>query len=142
MIQKKDKLIIRDGKFFRGMEEVPIECGNKEQIDLLKEMEFLINSYENEGLDIYPDYEVTVTASVVVECICGGKIYIETETDEENIDCFVGISRKCRGCGMDYELFKEGRTLMVKQVKKTDSEEESTEKKDIKQNNNSASLFL
>ncbi|HEY3429292.1 MAG TPA: hypothetical protein VGK39_01365, partial [Cyclobacteriaceae bacterium] len=61
----RQQMTIRKGKFYKNDVEVPIEHGNKEQIELLKRVEEM-----QEGFD--PD-EIKITKKVNIEfkCVCG-----------------------------------------------------------------------
>jgi len=63
----EQKLIFKDGKFFRGKEEVPVKFGDKEQIALLKEQQDLINNGTDLDWRVHEVYTVSVNWKC---CMC------------------------------------------------------------------------
>ena len=113
-----DDLIIKEGRFFRisTKQFEKAEFGNDEQIACVRRTENLIESYNNEGHIIEPDYEVEITASAGFECICGRHLYKEVEASEEDdIDCFDGKEVNCSQCKRNYIFdYNDDGDLIVK----------------------------
>ena len=60
-----------DGKFMRGDEEVPIEIGNREQIDLLQRIERAKDHAEKYGIDCeFSATGITYSSLIHIRCIC------------------------------------------------------------------------
>jgi len=99
-----ETLIIREGKFYRGGSPVKPEFGNAEQIECLKQYETL-GDILKEGMIVdniqYDMQPIDATASF--KCICGRKIYVNTEADEEDdIVCFKNKKVSCNTCLRSY----------------------------------------
>ncbi len=101
-------LILKDGKFYRNGIEEPIEIGNREQIDLLKKQELLINQLTNDGVDCDIDEEEIIIYTISIKCICGRKNTIEYEKssfyDPDLNEFAVDKLIKCRSCKKEYIL--------------------------------------
>lgn len=101
-------LELRGGKFFRGNDPVPLEFGNLEQIRLMNEQIRERHELETEGIPVDPTFTVTIEAEIQFKCECGSWVYVTVEPDDEDdIDCFVGETRTCRGCKKNYEVRKD-----------------------------------
>lgn len=101
-------LELRNGKFFRGNEPVPLEFGNPEQIRLMNQQIREKQELEAEGILVEPNFTVTIEADIQFKCECGSWVYITVEPDDEDdIDCFVGETKSCRSCKRNYEVRKD-----------------------------------
>lgn len=94
-------MILRNGKFYNDAGEVvPLEFGNKEQIDLLARVEIL----RTEGELLEKDYIISKDESRIVgvcyawDCLCGNKVRANIHDDME------GRKYKCGTCGMRYQV--------------------------------------
>lgn len=84
---------------------VSLEIGNREQIDFIKTIQSRIDDFENEGVELSVSYEAQWTASLMLECVCNHRMWIELEaSDEYDADCFDDYERKCYKCGTNYIL--------------------------------------
>ncbi len=105
-----EKLKLINGKFYRGKEEVPLEIGNVEMIDLIKKAERDAEKAETQGIEcdfmatnIRYDNEISFT------CFCGHKIE-ESDTcydeyDEDDLDSeWENDIIKCKKCGKQYVI--------------------------------------
>lgn len=84
---------------------VPLEFGNMDQIKFIKRCQDMAEQYRGEGvaLDVYHD--VKYTAEVMLNCLCGHKIWIDEEVEsDEDIDVFNGYNTTCRKCNSKYHL--------------------------------------
>lgn len=113
-------LRLRDGKFYRGDEEVPLEFGNKEQIALIKKAEQYAEWLSGDGLEVDP--EITYRATVDIECICGDQVYfseVEHEEYEQSaIDGLLGDEATCRSCKREYVITGDGVGYLIVKLKK------------------------
>ena len=99
-------LVIKNGCIFNkeGVKQ-PLEIGNIEQINLLKEYNKKIDLLKNEGVELGIDYEIEITASAVFKCVCGTFLHFEESVDDENdISSFHKKTKKCHTCGNNYKL--------------------------------------
>lgn len=79
------RLTLEKGKFWMNGQVVPIEFGNKEQIELMNRKLEEIYALEHEGLPIEDsvECETRVVASLSFKCPCGHRIdFEELESDE------------------------------------------------------------
>jgi hypothetical protein len=84
---------------------VPLEFGNMDQIKFINRCKDMMDQYRGEGvaLDVYHD--ITYTAEVMLNCLCGHKIWIDEEVkSDEDIDVFNGYNTTCRKCNSRYNL--------------------------------------
>lgn len=98
------------GKFYRGDVLVPVEFGNKEQIDLLKKAEEKLK----QGVDIDINFEekVSYTIKASWECpICNHQNserdyeeYEEFEPDDDDVEEFLQENTHCENCDSDFTL--------------------------------------
>jgi hypothetical protein len=98
-------LELKDGKFFRDGQVVPLEFGNPEQIKLMTRRINLINDLETEGVVVYPVIELKAT--VRFPCMCGNcHVYIEIEcSDEDEVNrMFHGEEGQCFSCKKKYRV--------------------------------------
>lgn len=121
-------LIVNDGQLIdkNTGQKVALEFGNAEQISTIKEHYRYLNDLTNEGFEVDPDYEVEVTASVQIKCLCGTNVYFNTSADDEDdVKCFVGMTKKCRNCKKEYGLFvdeQEDHVLVLCKLIKNNSD--------------------
>lgn len=84
---------------------VPLEFGNADQIAFIKRCQDRADAFRNDGvaLDVY--HVVHHTAEALLNCVCGHRMWIEHETeDEEDIEPFEGHERVCYKCNSKYVL--------------------------------------
>lgn len=115
-----DKLILKEGKFFRGAEIVPLEFGNWEQIKLIKEKQERLSAINGEGMpvDVWVEEITTYQAQTDFRCIqCDKFVYIESEVDnEDDKDSLLG-THSCWHCHAKYEILKNDEGDFVVKVK-------------------------
>lgn len=115
-------LKLKNGKFFRDGNPVPLEFGNQEQIDLMKAElsklapEIVEDSEEDDGknssveVDVHIEETTTYTASVSLKCSCGAYVrwsgYEPTEWEDEATDDLQDEKERCRTCHKEYRLEK------------------------------------
>lgn len=98
-------LVVRDGALYDkdGVLQ-KLEFGNIEQIKAIREHERKIHELENDGVELDPEFEVEVTASVEFRCTCGKYVYFYTDAEyEDDIRGFNDQKKKCK-CGINYKL--------------------------------------
>jgi hypothetical protein len=109
---------IKDGKFYRDGEVMPVEFGNLEQIKALEDVE-LHKQALKEGLMLDWDSEIEVRYTADFKCFCGNRIDMEEESEqEERPDCLSGKTFKCRCKKHSFKTYMEYGCLMVKEVKR------------------------
>lgn len=119
------KLTIKNGKFYRGKDEIAPEFGNTEQIALLKQSERLNEEYSSEdGVTYEPDFNVyeVVVATVEFNCVCGRTLEIEGQDGdefgdgdrEEAIRWMVQRKTKTCVCGKCYDISLDGEDVVIK----------------------------
>jgi redox-regulated HSP33 family molecular chaperone len=96
----QEKLTVKDGKFLRGNTVVPLEHGNKEQIQLLKRVQEMQDGF---------DPEITIKKIIHMEfrCVCGALNDFDsfTQIDEDDPDTMIeGETDKCHYCGLLYKV--------------------------------------
>lgn len=96
-----DDMTVKNGKFYKLGKEVPIEHGNREQIDLINR----VQEMQKEGFmpELYHENKVTV----VYSCICGTVNSFEAsfgdgDTTESILD---GEVDTCTECKVKYKVF-------------------------------------
>ena len=92
------KLILKDGKFYRDGVHVPLEFGNKEQIELIK----LVKQLRRDGSagDFIMEQDGSFKCSIFLDCVCGSLIHLFWEPNEDP----VGKKLKCEGCNFIYQM--------------------------------------
>lgn len=115
------KLVLRDGKFFRGSEEVPPIIGDEEQIALLQAQERRLNFYEKNGSPVEFDIRrAYVYATMKFTCCCGEKIEKKCETtvydvhnpEDELLECWEHDTIECKICNREYR-FEDGDAKVI-----------------------------
>lgn len=99
-MRQYDEVTVKNGKFFKGEQEVPIEHGNLEQIKLLKRIEEMQDGF---------DPEITIKKLIKMEfkCVCGANNEFDSfsELDEDDPDYrIVGETDSCHCCGMRFKV--------------------------------------
>lgn len=97
---------IKEGKLYCNNELANIEFGNTDLINFIKrENERIEMIQSSEGFEIDISVETLYKAEGDFKCICGNKIWLESEEDDEDdaIKALVG-SKKCRKCDQEYEI--------------------------------------
>lgn len=84
---------------------VPLEFGNWEQINFIKNQIRLIEEFNGDGVEV----DVVVNTKYIFEadfaCVCGATIYAENEADDEDdIDCLHNTMKTCNKCKESYIL--------------------------------------
>jgi len=98
------KLIIKNGKFYRGDIEEKPEIGNLEQIKLIREYEKR-GDLLKEGLIIKPTFTKEITANIYFQCVCGTYLFINSDCDcEDDIECLIGEKTTCYNCHKRYKV--------------------------------------
>jgi hypothetical protein len=102
MTQYIEKMTVKNGKFFKGKNEVPIEHGNKEQIQLLKRVEEMRDGF---------DPEISIKKKIIMEfqCVCGSRNEFDsfTELDEDDPDFLIaGETDTCHCCGLRFKVIR------------------------------------
>jgi len=103
---KQSDLIIIEGKFFRDGKPVQTEIGNQEQINALRNAEERVSEL-TKGMEVDPEYETVVNASINFKCVCGKTINCEWEDVEEGENRqFVRSLNKpeCYACHRKYKF--------------------------------------
>jgi len=103
-----------DGKFYRGNEEVPICIGDREQIDLLKNIERAAEDADRYGVDV--DFEVSdirYEVGLSFQCSCGKLISERNDCngdygcvieDEAAEDYYQEEKVRCQNCKTMYKI--------------------------------------
>ena len=82
-----NKLRIINGKFFKDGIEVPVEIGNKEQIQLVKKLQSQKQLLENEGYLVNLEIEKTFQATISFHCLCGE--FIKKSLDQVEYERYI-----------------------------------------------------
>lgn len=115
------KLTIKNGKFYRGEEEVKPEFGNTEQINLMAKLKKKQEALEGDGIKVLHGVTRTIRIVAALECLCSETVHFSAEAIEggsdEIYDAIEGTISKCRGCGKRYEIsVNEDGDLVVKKA--------------------------
>jgi len=99
-MRNRTQMTVKDGKFFKDDKEIPIEHGNKEQIELLRRVEEMQDGF---------DPEITVKKSIHMEfkCVCGAQNEFNSfsELDIDDPECLiVGETDSCHYCGLRFKV--------------------------------------
>lgn len=99
-------LTINQGKLTNAKGEIiKPEFGNLEHIKAVRIFEKETEGLTSKGKVLDVDYEITITASTRLKCLCGKIIFIEQEVDEEgDLDFFINEKKQCRHCDRIYVL--------------------------------------
>lgn len=98
-------------------EPIPLEFGNREQIEFIREHERMIEEFNGDGVELDVDWEVHYTAETHIDCPCGHTIWIETDADDDDdIDCFDKTKRRCRHCETEYILIVNKNNELVAKI--------------------------
>jgi hypothetical protein len=97
---------IKDGKLYNSNGDiVPLEFGNIDQINFIKDLEKRLEKLSLEGIDVDVYYEpIRYDAQIRFRCLCGSLVYRTMEVDEEDHEELEGEWFMCRGCKTEYEL--------------------------------------
>lgn len=99
-----------NGKFYEGDKEIPLEFGNKEQIELLRQA--LAEAEKGHRVNVNTNEKTTYTLSMDWECCRCFKTnvdkdweeYEEWEPDYQDIQSFIEGNIECSHCGQDHKL--------------------------------------
>ena len=100
--------MIKNGKFYRGEEEVKPEFGNAEQIQLMARLKKKQEALEGEGIKVLHGVTRFIRITAAFECLCSETVYFSAELidggSDEVYDAIEGNISKCKGCGKRYEI--------------------------------------
>lgn len=107
------ELMLINGRFIKDGKEVPLEIGNREQIDCYKRHIKEIEKNGNQGIEV--SYDVDINYTYHIRCRCGnyismdGSLYdvdldLSSKLKEDVEDAIVSSYKtlKCRECGAEY----------------------------------------
>jgi len=104
------KLKVIDGNVVdeNGIKQV-LQLGDNEQIEAIRKYEKKLTALNNEGIEVWPDFEVEVKATLAFECICGSNVYFETTANveidhENNYDVLDNKKIVCKSCNKHYKI--------------------------------------
>jgi hypothetical protein len=99
-------LKIKDGKLYNSNGDiVPLEFGNIDQINFIKDLEKRLETLSTKGIDVDVYYEpIRYDAEIRFTCICGSLVYRTMEVEEEDHVELDSEFVKCRSCKTEYEL--------------------------------------
>jgi hypothetical protein len=108
------------GKFYDdGGNVIPLEFGNKKQIEVMQDALRQYNALTGDGLRLDVGFETNIIASCDFKCICGQTVWRETETDSEDRISDLGGIARCIKCKQEYKLeFDDDGELVATIVKK------------------------
>jgi hypothetical protein len=111
---------LRDGKLYNSNGDiVPLEFGNIDQINFIKDLEKRLETLSTKGIDVDVCYEpIRFDAEIRFACLCGVTVYKTVEVYEEDNDQDLdGEFVKCRSCKTEYELqINDNGDLVAKQA--------------------------
>jgi hypothetical protein len=113
MRRNANQLTLKKGKFYRDDKEVPLEFGNKEQINVLNRIQGFVNDGE------YPEILEVRRIEVSGKCPCGALFtFYDLELDEgEQYRRLAGRTTSCHHCDQRYKLhIDELGDLVVKMI--------------------------
>jgi len=112
------KMTVKDGKFYKNNQQVPIEHGNKEQIELMQR----VNEMVTEGF--YPEVRIMQKVSLEFECVCGAtnefNSFTEVDIDDDAERMIRGETDNCHYCGLRYKVINDDDGLMLKIIPKVE----------------------
>lgn len=101
-----EKLTLRNGKFYRGNEIVPLEFGNKEQIKLIEQAYKRMSEFRSEdGGEVDVTVETKYEAYLRFQCACGSYVSECNDIDDEDDYRELTGDIQCRNCKQTYSLF-------------------------------------
>ncbi|MBB2148832.1 hypothetical protein [Pedobacter gandavensis] len=107
---------IKNGKFYKDGQEMPVEFGNLEQIQALDYIEKHTAALK-EGLMLDPDTETVVTFRDHFNCFCGQLIFLEDSSEnEDDVQVLAGKVLKCACKKHQFKTYMEDGCLMVKKT--------------------------
>lgn len=94
-------MTLRNGKFYEGDTVIPLEFGNKKQIQLIDAVTLL----KNDGAipTLIFDEQQNYICGLHLTCVCGSKIECHWKTVEEGFE-IEGTKIKCNGCDFIYKV--------------------------------------
>jgi ribosomal protein L44E len=101
---------LTNGKFYDGDKEVPLEFGNREQIELLKTA--IAEAEKGHKVNVNTNEKVTYKLSMDWKCCKCFKLnvdddwneYEDWEPDFDDIQCFIEDNIECSHCGQEHKL--------------------------------------
>jgi hypothetical protein len=112
----KNKMTIKDGKFYKNDTHVPTEHGNKEQIELMNK----VNSMMTDG--IQPEIRIQQLVSFEFDCVCGACNEFQFDpfdVDDDPAYMLKGQIQSCHCCNLEYQVFiDEEDEMMIKIISK------------------------
>lgn len=96
-------MILKNGKFYdKNGAVVPLEFGNKEQINLIQEKDRQITKLKTDGEDVEVEKETTYTVSY--KCVCGYGVEFTAEGAPDDDEILDGEEVACFKCKTKYIL--------------------------------------
>jgi hypothetical protein len=94
-------MVLRNGKFYEGDTVVPLEFGNKEQINLID----AVKQLKDEGAvpTLIFDERQRFICGLSLTCVCGSPVKCSWETEKQGYE-IEGTKVKCAGCDFTYEV--------------------------------------
>ncbi len=115
----KDKMTIKDGKFYKNNQLVRAEHGNLEQIELLKK----VSEMMNEG--IVPEIRIQQVVTFEFDCVCGAlnEFHFDPFDIDDNPEYMLrGQKQCCHYCNLEYKVFDDkdnGLMIRINEKEKT-----------------------
>lgn len=107
------ELVLINGRFIKDGKEVPLEIGNREQIDCYKRHIKAIEKNGNQGIEV--SYDMDINYTYYMRCCCGNYISIDGSLYDVDIDLSLYLKNdiekaivsshktlKFRECGSEY----------------------------------------
>lgn len=97
-------ITLKHGKFFKDGEPMPLEFGNREQIDLLNRSKELLEFGEMLDLELVGDGKKITGFEHAIRCLCGEILCFKTP---DRIDTSFRSEKKSCICGLVYQSFDD-----------------------------------
>lgn len=103
-------MILRDGKFYVDGKEVPLEIGNRMQIELVRKA--LSDAENGSPVEVNLNEKITYNMSMSWRCCACLKLNVDKdwneyenyEPDNEDIREYIEENKECSHCGEEHEL--------------------------------------
>ena len=112
-------LELKGGKFYKDGKIMPLEFGNKDQIELMQARLENLKQLQQGTFEPQVDFTTITKVDVNFTCTCGKQVWFveqeyEHDEDADYIDDFSGAYSKCMKCGQRYEIVINDGELNVK----------------------------
>lgn len=114
-------LTLKKGKFYQDGQLVPLEFGNKEQIELMEKENRIECAFLDKKNHVNVEIGKVFTANAEFKCSCGVTVYFEADSkyDEWSAKAELeGSESKCHRCNSRYSIHRKEKQFFIAKVSK------------------------